>query len=154
MSGVACIGDSAGRGLTVGTPLPRKLGLSSPKPGPHTVTLMGEPIGFHASLCELPESVHLNSQLGCETTLAICFVRSVTELHAVLELVALQLPPAASAWIAHPKQHLKPGFDQNDVRAAGLAHGLVDYKICSIDNAWSGIKFARRKVPQHAKLEV
>jgi hypothetical protein len=36
-------------------------------------------------------------------------------------------------------------FKQNDVRAAGLAAGLVDYKVCAVDADWSGLKFARKK---------
>lgn len=70
---------------------------------------------------------------------------SLRELNDMLNLLVLQLPAAASAWIVRPKQHLKPGFNENDVREGGLARGLVDYKICSVDEQWSGMKFARRK---------
>jgi len=55
------------------------------------------------------------------------------------------LPPAAHVWVVHPKARLKPDFNQNDARDAGLAVGLVDYKVCSVDEDWSGLKFAWRK---------
>jgi hypothetical protein len=50
-------------------------------------------------------------------------------------------------WIAWPKQASGVVTDvtQNDVRSIGLAHGLVDFKICAIDQTWSGLKFSRRK---------
>ena len=60
-------------------------------------------------------------------------------------LTQAKLPQEASAWIVRPKTHLKPGFGENDVRNGGLAIGLVDYKICSVSEEWSGLKFAWRK---------
>jgi len=50
-------------------------------------------------------------------------------------------------WIVWPKQGspLASGVTQQAVRDAGLAAGLVDYKICAIDPTWSGLKFTRRK---------
>jgi hypothetical protein len=40
---------------------------------------------------------------------------------------------------------LRPDFNQNDVRNAALAVGLVDYKVCAVDSQWSGLKFTRKK---------
>jgi hypothetical protein len=50
-------------------------------------------------------------------------------------------------WIAWPKRAsgLAADLSENEVRRAGLAAGLVDYKVCAIDATWSGLKFARRK---------
>jgi hypothetical protein len=50
-------------------------------------------------------------------------------------------------WIAWPKKASKMVTDltQQVVRERGLASGLVDYKICSIDATWSGLLFTRRK---------
>ena len=76
---------------------------------------------------------------------ALCFVRSVRDLAATIEIFTTQLPKTASAWIIHPKAAHKPGFNQNDVRDAALPHGLVDYKVCSVTEDWSGLKFAWRK---------
>jgi len=69
----------------------------------------------------------------------------VKDLEATVDILSVQLPPTASAWIIHPKAAHKPGFNQNDVRDAALARGLVDYKVCSVDEDWSGLKFAWRK---------
>jgi hypothetical protein len=49
-------------------------------------------------------------------------------------------------WLVHPKRTGKyhADFNQNDVRDQALAVGLVDYKVCSVDSDWSGLKFAWR----------
>jgi hypothetical protein len=50
-------------------------------------------------------------------------------------------------WIAWPKRASGMATDLTEdlVRAAGLSHGLVDYKVCAVNHTWSGLKFARRK---------
>jgi hypothetical protein len=128
-----------------GTPLVRKLGVVTAKGGVGEVAVLGEPEGFRALLGELPESVKVGSRLGAATALAICFVRSRAELAALIEVLRAQLTPAAHVWVVHPKAARKPDFNQNDVRDAGLAAGLVDYKVCAVDEDWSGLKFAWRE---------
>ena len=53
----------------------------------------------------------------------------------------------APLWIAWPKKSsaMESDLSQQIVREAGLAAGLVDFKICAIDETWSGLKFTRRK---------
>jgi len=128
-----------------GTPLPKKLGLITAKGDIREVAILGDPPGFRALLVDLPSSVTLSSRLRPSALLALCFVRSRKELDALLSLLAAQLPPLAHVWIIHPKAHAKPDFNQNDVRDRALASGLVDYKVCSVDADWSGLKFCRRK---------
>jgi hypothetical protein len=50
-------------------------------------------------------------------------------------------------WIVYPKKSSRyaADFAGNEVRGAGLAVGLVDYKVCAVDDDWTGLKFARRK---------
>ena len=57
------------------------------------------------------------------------------------------LAEGGSVWIASPKKASKVATDlnQNVVREVGLAAGLVDYKVCSIDSTWSGLLFTRRR---------
>ena len=137
--------SGAAGGAYSATPLPRKLGLVTAKGGVGEVAVLGEPEGFRGLLGELPESVKLHARLTATTVLALCFVRTRAELGALMELLGAQLPPAAHVWVVHPKARLKPDFNQNDARDAGLAVGLVDYKVCSVDEDWSGLKFAWRK---------
>lgn len=135
-----------------GTPLERKLGVVAAKGGIGEVAVLGEPAGFRALLGELPESVTLHSRLRASAKLALCFVRSRRELASLLDLLKAQLPLTTHVWLIHPKAHTKPDFNQNDLRNAALYIGLVDYKVCSVSEDWSGLKFAWRgqsKSPGH-----
>jgi hypothetical protein len=69
------------------------------------------------------------------------------KLTGTLDLLTLRLPKQASVWIVHTKRSGKfhVDFNQNDVRDQALAVGLIDYKVCSVDNDWSALKFAWRK---------
>ncbi len=126
-----------------GSSLVKKLGF---KPNMRTA-LLGAPEGFEDQLGELPESVEFESKVSAKTKMAIWFVRSLRELAAEADYLSAQLPAGASLWIVYPKQtsRFKVDFTQYDVRAAGLAAGLVDYKICAVDSDWTGLKFARKK---------
>ncbi len=64
-----------------------------------------------------------------------------------MECMSVRVPQGAALWIAYPKQSGSKSGDlsQSGVRAIALAAGLVDYKVCSVDDDWSGLKFAHRK---------
>ncbi len=126
-----------------GSSLVKKLGFKAPM----KAALLGAPEGFAETLEDLPEGVEFEAKITKQTRLAIWFVRSRRELESGVEYIAARLPEGASVWVAHPKQsgRYRVDFNQNDVRAAGLAAGLVDYKVCAVDADWSGLKFARKK---------
>jgi CheY-like chemotaxis protein len=126
-----------------GSSLVKKLGFA-PK---MRAALLGAPEDFQEKLGELPEGVEIESKVTRQTKLAIWFVRSRQELEREIEYFSARLPEGSSLWIVHPKQtsRYRTDFNQNDVRAAGLAAGLVDYKVCAVDADWSGLKFARKK---------
>jgi len=126
-----------------GSSLVKKLGFK-----PETkAALLGAPADFEETLGELPDGAELRDQMSNRTNLALWFVRSRQELEKDTELLSARLPESASIWIIHPKKtgRYRVDFNQNDVRAAGLAAGLVDYKVCAVDEDWSGLKFVRQK---------
>ena len=125
------------------TRLPKKLGVRARM----RVALLGAPDGFDEMLGDLPEGALLGNRINADTELALCFVRSWAELSGTVDLLAAQLPIGASVWIVYPKRVARQASDLNEnvVRDAGLGAGLVDYKVCSIDSAWSALKFAHRK---------
>ena len=128
-----------------GTPLPKKLGLITAKGGVGEVAILGEPEGFRTLLGELPAEVTIRLRVNASTKLALVFVRSPAELSQMLDLLKAHLPPAAHLWLIRPKTHLQPVLNENYLREAALAAGLVDYKVCSVSEDWSGLKFAWRK---------
>jgi Protein of unknown function (DUF3052) len=125
------------------TPLLKKLGVNASM----EVALIAAPNGFEQLLGDLPENTSLLAHLRPTTSLALCFIRSLADLAPTLDLLTLRLPKQASVWMIHPKRSGKQhvNFNQNHVRDASLAAGLVDYKVCSINEDWSALKFAWRK---------
>jgi CheY-like chemotaxis protein len=135
---------TAPRSLLAGyadTPLCKKLGVE-----PYTVlALIDAPPTFEDLLGDLPEGVKLRRQTKGKRNLTIWFTRSRQELEQGIERMAL-FAQQGPLWIAWPKKASPLGSDltQAVVRKAGLAIGLVDYKVCAIDAIWSGLLFTRR----------
>jgi hypothetical protein len=129
-----------------GTPLPKKLGIRAGS----RVGLVEAPPEFAGRLVELPAGVTLHDGLTSPCDLAIWFVRSPDELKQNLEQVT-EAAGDIPLWIAWEKKSARPldgtvtGVTQTLVRNTGLAAGWVDYKICAIDDHWSGLLFRRRK---------
>jgi hypothetical protein len=123
--------------------LTRKLGIAAGM----KVALIGDEDGLEEIIGELPEGASLTQRVADDTRLVLYAVHSLRELNAVLEHAQGRLPEGASFWIIHRKGAAKEyrDFNQNDVRDLALAHDFVDYKVCSVDARWSGLKFARRK---------
>lgn len=128
-----------------GTPLPKKLGI---KEG-HEVATSGAPPHFRALLDPLPPSVRLRTDLRGKGPfdVLIVFVRSEGELSRRFDRAASRLEPSGGLWVAWPKQSSPIATEVKDshVRAYGLASGLVDNKVCAIDENWSGLRFVVRR---------
>jgi CheY-like chemotaxis protein len=128
-----------------GTPLPKKLGI---KPG-SIVTLLGAPEGFaDEALGPLPEGATSRTDSRAAFHVGLLFVRSKADLARRFPAAARAMGKPGALWIVWPKKAsgIATDLDQQTVRAFGLASGLVDYKIAAIDETWSGLCFARRKV--------
>lgn len=126
-----------------GTPLPRKLGIK-----PETVvTLLGAPEGFEATLKPLPDNVQFRRRAQGMANLILLFAKSQKEMERRFPPAARCLAEGGGLWIAWPKKASGVATDltQAAVRSFGLGSEFVDYKICAIDETWSGLLFARRK---------
>jgi CheY-like chemotaxis protein len=125
-----------------GRPLPKKLGI---KPSSR-VGLMDAPADFSQTLGELPEDVHLVHQPQHACDIVIWFVTQHQEFEKRL-LTTARLVKNGAVWIVWPKKTsgVSSDLSQPIVRAAGLAAGLVDYKVCSVDQTWTGLCFRWRK---------
>jgi hypothetical protein len=124
--------------------LTRKLGISA---NMKVAQIGGAEDGMAEIIGELPEGASLNERIVAGTQLVLYVVHSLRELDASLDHAQSHLPEGASFWIIHPKTAAKLhiDFNQNDVRELALGRNFVDYKVCSVDAQWSGLKFARRK---------
>lgn len=108
--------------------------------------LLAAPEGFEEQL-DLPEGVKIETAIDRRTQMAIWFVRSFRELEMETDYLSARLGDRVSVWIVYPKRtsRFKVDFTQFDVRAIALRAGLVDYKICAVDQDWTGMKFTRKK---------
>jgi len=123
-------------------PLVKKLGI---KPN-SVITLVNAPRNFGKTLKDMPEGVILQKRLSKKNNLIIWFVKSQKILKSSIRRM-ITLVGKGGLWIVWPKKSSGMASDltQRSVREVGLAAGLVDYKICAIDQTWSGLKFAHRK---------
>jgi hypothetical protein len=124
------------------TPLFKKLGIKPQM----KVVLLGAPDAFVETLGDLPDGASFSQQLTAAAPLVISFVRSLAEVAPAFDMLAARLPRKASVWVAYPKRgRLASDLNENILREAGICRGLVDYKICSVDSAWSAVKFTHRR---------
>src|SRR5262245_18876950 len=127
-----------------GTPLAKKLGI---KPG-SVVALVNAPNRFERSLGELPPGIALAEDLrrGAPFDVMLFFTKRLAELKKRFAALAERLAPAGGLWIAWPKKASGVATDltENTIRAVGLDAGLVDNKVCAIDDTWSGLRFVIR----------
>ena len=124
------------------TPLVRKLGFKENS----RAALVGAPAGFAGTLGELPEGVRFVAPSRAPLDLVVLFVRGSPELEREFAKLAPRLAPAGMLWVAWPKRSSGVATDltENVVRDTGLALGLVDTKVCAIDETWSGLRFVIR----------
>jgi hypothetical protein len=124
-----------------GTPLVQKIGI---KPQ-HRLLFRNAPRDFPRTLGKLPEGARLVDGKGTVDA-AILFVTSVAELRQEFASLARRLESNGMLWIGWPKKAsgVKTDLTENVVRDIGLAAGMVDVKVCAIDDTWSGLKFVYR----------
>jgi hypothetical protein len=127
-----------------GTPLPKKLGI---KEGSR-LTLLGAPAGFMDVLGDLPPGVKVKSRAAGDSDVILLFSTTFSRLKSEFGK-AMKLMPAGGGmlWVAWPKKAAKmvTDLDENLIRDFGLAAGVVDTKVCAIDDKWSGLRFSRRR---------
>lgn len=125
--------------LYTGRSVAQKLGIAAGE----RVVIVGAPPGFDRTLGALPAKVRLTAALDMKADRFVWFLRSASELRAAL--ARLSAVTTQVVWLAWPKKAaaLKTDLDGNLVRESGLGTGLVDFKVCSIDETWSGLAFKR-----------
>ena len=137
-----------------GTPLPKKLGL---KPQ-FRVAFFQLPGDVKAELkealtqCRLVKDGRDNSD---QLDFAMIFVKSQADMKEHFPAFARRLAPAGMLWVSWPKKAsgIVTDIGENDVMKIGLTAGLVDVKVCAVNEVWSGLKFVIRvkdrvKVPR------
>jgi len=127
-----------------GTPLPKKLGIQEG----HRVALVHAPAGFEKTLGDLPPAVALQAGLtgSMPFDVILVFVTRRASLERQLAALRRRMDPAAGLWVAWPKKASRVPTDMTEdvVREIALPTGLVDNKVCAIDETWSGLRLVIR----------
>jgi hypothetical protein len=110
------------------------------------VALLGAPDGFDATLGDLPDEVSVRRQARGPVDVIVAFFTDRSDLTRRLAVLKRAMTPSAGLWIAWPKRAsgVATDIDENVVRELGLAAGLVDNKVCAIDEVWSGLRLVYR----------
>jgi hypothetical protein len=124
------------------TPLAQKLGI---KPGTRHLVI-GAPAGFLAELPTLPSDAIAVAPRAAEADVILFFAANARVLRSHVPALLKKLPAAGALWIAWPKLASGVATDLREgvVRDLLLPTGLVDIKVCSINDTYSGLRFVRR----------
>ncbi len=125
-----------------GAPLPKKLGIKSGS----VVLLVNAPEGFEATLGELPNGAALREGGEAPADVTLWFTTSRAQLeHGITEMT--KRAQRGSLWIFWPKKSsgVRSDISQTVVRQVAMAAGLVDFKVCSVDEIWSGLRFTQKR---------
>ena len=133
---------AAGAGYS-GTPLPKKLGI---KEG-GVVALLRAPDGFDATLGDLPAGVTVRRRAQGTNDVVVTFHTRRSDFEATLPKALHAMDVDGGLWVAWPKRASKVPTDMTEdvVREVCLPLGLVDNKVCAIDDTWSALRFVQRK---------
>ena len=136
-----------------GTPLVQKLGI---KPG-HFVYVVSPPGDYAALVGSLPENVRVVTRWSGAPQVIHVFVTERADLERQLKELQAKMPQDGMIWVSWPKKSAKipTSVTEDVIRQVALPLGLVDVKVCAVDEVWSGLKLvirvANRKPGRDAK---
>jgi hypothetical protein len=132
-----------------GTALPKKLGIG---PGAR-LALVAAPEDFVDTLGDMPDGVRINHTARGRHDVIVFFATRRNELARRFAKLANAIEPDGGLWIAWPKRGACVATDLSEsvVRDIGLASGLVDNKVCAVDDTWSGLRFVWRLADRPAR---
>jgi hypothetical protein len=126
-----------------GTPLLQKLGVREGS----RLAVIKPPPGFVHSLPGLPIGATLSQRGTSEADVIVWFIKSARELDTIGSAIERMPPASGMLWVAWPKKAsgVVTDLTEDVVRGVALRVGLVDTKVCAIDETWSGLRLSRRK---------
>jgi hypothetical protein len=124
------------------TPLAKKLGIREGD----DVAFPNAPDDFREVLGDLPDGVRVKARATGPLDVIVLFVTRRAELERRFERLEAAMTPAAGFWVAWPKRAsgVETNMTEDVAREIALDRGLVDNKVCAIDETWSGLRLVRR----------
>lgn len=126
-----------------GTPLPQKLGIKSGM----SVIAISAPENYRRLLGKLPDGVEFSNRPNVDTQFIHFFVTRRSDLEKQLPCLLKTLADSGTIWISWPKKSagVETDVTEDVIRAVALPLGLVDVKVCAVDETWSGLKLMIRR---------
>jgi hypothetical protein len=124
-----------------GKPLAAKLGIKAGQ----RVSLDGPPVGFEIE--GVPAGVRVSRRaVGASYDLILAFCPDRARLARRLPVLLERLETAGALWVGWPKRSsgVETDLTEDGIREIALPAGVVDVKVCAIDETWSGLKLVRR----------
>lgn len=126
-----------------GTPLAKKLSI---KEG-YRVRITGAPANYLKLLSPIPKDVRISSRIAKRIDIWHFFTKSQIELESKLPTMMTAIQPNGAIWVSWPKKSsgVPSSVTEDSIRTVALPLGLVDVKVCAVDQTWSGLKMVIRK---------
>ncbi len=124
------------------TPLAKKLGI---KPG-FLIATLGAPGEYRRLVADLPPGVLVQTKPGKDLDLIHLFVSARQELSKQLPVLMKRIKRNGTIWVSWPKRAsgVETDVTETVIRDVALPLGLVDVKVCAVDDTWSGLKLVIR----------
>ena len=124
------------------TPLAQKLGIKHD----FKIMVLNQPNYYFDLFTDLPSDIRIVKDKKKKKNLIHYFTTSVAELNANIKELRLEMEENGALWISWPKKAAKMQTDLNEnvIRDIALKTGLVDVKVCAVDEVWSGLKLVIR----------
>ncbi len=129
--------------------LPQKLGI---KPGA-TVIAINEPANYRKLLGKIPDGAHFSHRVTRDAEFIHFFTTRCRDLKKKLSILRKRLAQGGVLWISWPKKSAGVPTDVTEdvIRAVALPLGLVDIKVCAVDETWSGLKLMIRREERRSR---
>ena len=126
-----------------GTPLAKKLGIEPL----FRVKTKNAPANYQLLLAPVPENVVFSTSFRSEVDLWHLFTVRESELRESLMRAMRQIRQDGMIWVSWPKKSsgVASEITEDTIRSVALPMGLVDVKVCAVDETWSGLKLVIRK---------
>ena len=121
-----------------GTPLAKKLGI---KDG-FRIRIVSQPPGYFDLFTDLPSEINILEEKKTRKNLVHYFTKQFKELQRDILALKNEIETDGMIWISWPKKASKVPTDITEdlIRDLALSNGLVDIKVCAVDETWSGLK--------------
>jgi hypothetical protein len=126
-----------------GTPLAKKLGIKAET----VLRAVNAPADYAALLAPLPENVTLAQNDAKDLDVVHLFTKTRSELIKLVDRYKSRIKQNGAIWVSWPKKSsgIPSEITEDTVREIALPQGLVDIKVCAVDDTWSGLKLVIRK---------